>query len=259
MNNILTNAIAASIVIATAGSAGATIYQWDWQVGDPGHYGTNNNGGTFESITSTFDNITNALTWDVTFSDQVTEGFTLALNNGPNPKGHAGELALLYVDLTNMTNPQMLAYAYNGRDSNNSYKDGRGNVAGLQTPDDIVDAGDRGGTGWINNLAVHDTPDGARRIVFDIDATVINTTTPMYPGSSPWFGTGYGKDLGIWFHPYRDLETEYDAGTGLLKKWKGHGGYFDGRNFETHEVPAPGPVALIAGAGVLAGSRRRRG
>lgn len=261
MNNILTNAIATSIVLATAGAASAasgTTYQWDWQVGDPGAYGTNNNGGTFESITSTFNTDTNALTWDVTFSDQVTEGFILALNDGPNPKGHAGELGLLYVDFTDAISPNMLAYAYNGLTSNNSYLDGDGNAAGIQTPDDIVDADDRGGSGWINNLTLVDTPDGKRRIMFDIDASIINNSSPVYPGSSPWFGTGFGEELGVWFHPYQNLNTQYDPGSGLLTQWSGQGGWLDGRDFTTQEIPSPGPVALIAGAGLLAGSRRRR-
>lgn len=258
MNNILKTAIAASFVAAAAGSASATIYQWDWQVGDPGAYGTSNKGGTFESITSTFDTATNALTWDVTFSDQITEGFTLALNNGPNPKGHAGELALLYVDLTDVPNPRMLAYAYNGKNTNNSYRDGDGNVSGNQAPDDIVDAEDRGGSNWIQELTVEDTVDGKRRIAFSIDATVINNTTPDYPGSTPWFGTGFDEKFGIWFHQYTDLSTSYDPSTGLLTGWSGKSGYFDGSGFSTREVPAPGPVALIAGAGMLAGSRRRR-
>lgn len=258
MNKIITNAIAASIVVAAAGSAGATIYEWDWQVGDPGAYGTKNTGGTFESILSTFNTETNALTWDVTFSDQITDGFTLALNNGPNPKGHAGELALLYVDITDIPNPKMLAYAYNGKNSNNSYFDGNGEVAGNQAPDDIVDVEDRGGSGWIDHLTVVDSIDGKRTISFAIDATVINNKTPDYPGDTPWFGTGFDDKFGIWLHPYMDLETEYDPGNGLLTKWNGKSGYFDGSGFKTTEVPSPGPVALIAGAGVLAGSRRRR-
>jgi hypothetical protein len=259
MNSTLTNAIAASIVVAAAGSAGATIHQWDWQVGDPGSYSTNNNGGTFESISTTFNTSTNALTWGVTFSDQITEGFTLAINNGPNPKGHAGELALLYVDLTNLPAPRMLAYAYNGQNSNNSYFDGVGNVAGNQTPDDIVDVEDRGGSGWIDHLTVEDTMDGKRHVSFAIDATVINTNTPLYPGATPWTGAAFDENFGLWFHQYKNLSTSYDAATGLLTGWSGNSGYFDGSGFVTTEVPAPGPVALIAGAGVLAGTRRRRG
>ena len=258
MNNIITSAIAASIITATAGTAGAAIYQWNWQVGDTGSYGLNNRGGTFESITSTYNTVTNALTWDVTFSDQITDGFTLALNDGPNPKGHAGELALLYVDVTDTNDPRMLAYAYNGQNTNKSYIDGDGNAPGHQTPDDIVDADDRNGSGWINSLTVEDTPDGKRRIFFDIDATVLNSTTPMYPGSTPWFGMGFGEKLGVWFHPYKSLDTEYNPANGLLTKWKGRGGWFDGGNIDTTVVPAPGPVALLAGAGLLAGSRRRR-
>ncbi|MCB9838893.1 MAG: hypothetical protein H6813_06100 [Phycisphaeraceae bacterium] len=257
MNSTLTTAIAASIVAAIAGSSSAAIHQWDWQVGDPGGYGTNNNGGTFESIHSTFNTDTNALTWDMTFSDQVTKGFTLALNDGPNPKGHAGELALLYVDITSPAAPKMLAYAYNGQNSNTSYIDGVGNIAGNQTPDDIVDVDDRGGSNWIEHFTVEDTMDGKRVVSFAIDASVINTHTPDYPGSTPWFGLGFGEKLGIWLHPYRTLSASYDPVDGLLNSWGGDQGWFDGSNLVTQEVPAPGPVALLAGAGMIAGSRRR--
>lgn len=76
-------------------SANAALYQWDWNVGDPGSYGVNNNGGTFESIHSEYDSVSKHFTWSVTFSDQVTKGFTLAVNNGPNPKNTPGQLAAL--------------------------------------------------------------------------------------------------------------------------------------------------------------------
>lgn len=259
MNSTLTNAIAASVIAAaSAGAAHATIHQWEWQPGDPGNYGINNNGGIFEAITTTFDTDTNALTWDVTFGNQVTDGFTLAINNGPNPKGHAGELALLYVDVRDAMLPRMLAYAYNGQNSNTSYIDGVGNQAGNQTPDDIVDVEDRGGSGWIKHLSVEDTIDGKRIISFAIDATVINTTTPMYPGATPWTGAAFDEEFGVWLHPYRNLSATYDPATGLLTGWGGSQGWFDGSGFRTTEVPAPGPFALIAGAGLLAGSRRRK-
>jgi hypothetical protein len=239
---------------ALSGSASAALHQWNWAVGDPGSYGTNNNGGTFESITSCFDTVTNELSWSVTFSDAVTKGFTLALNDGPNPKGHAGELALLYVDANVADNVKIVAYAYNGQNTRDSYKDGNGNVAGDQAPDFIQNLGNAGN---ILSAGVSDNA-GKRTISFTIDASDINAHSPLYPDAvDPWFGIGFAEKLGIWFHPFKTFNPTY-AVDGSISALSASGeGWFDGSNFDTDiKVPTPG-AASLAGLAALAFLRRR--
>lgn len=253
-----------------AGAANASVFQWDWERGDPGSYGINDNGGRFGSVSATYDSNTNVLDWSVTFTNDVTEGFTLALNNGPNPKGHAGELALIYVDASAAVDParggdadvMLTAYAYNGKNSNNSYRDGDGNTGGNQTPDIIMDATQR--NDWVLDASVVDI-NGSRTISFKVDASMINDHSPMYPdptlppNADPkdgWFGLGFGEQLGLWMHPYRDFDAAYDQQTGAIASLgTGGEGWFDGRDFTT--TPTPGAAALLGMSG-LAMMRRRR-
>ena len=253
MNTSLTaGAIGALGLLACAAGADAALYQWDWDRGDPGHYGLNDNGGTFESVSATFHTATREFSWSVTFSDQVTEGFTLAVNDGPNPKGHAGELALLYVDARDHSNTMITAYAYNGKNSRDSFKDGDGQTSGLQ-PADFISEADR--SSFIIDASVVDH-DGKRTISFSLSAADVNTHSPAYPsGDDDWFGIGFGEQLGLWMHPYRNFDPTYGPTGAITSLSASGGGWFDGRDFTT--IPAPGAAAFGA-VGLLAGLRRRR-
>lgn len=239
--------------LMSAAGANAAQFQWDWNVGDPGSYDVSNTGGTFESIHSTYDNVTKHFTWEVTFSDRKTEGFTLAVNNGPNPKSTPGQLALLYVDADNMNDVKLTAYGYNGKNANTSWKDGDGTRWGNQTPDLIADHND---PGWVLSATAFDSG-GKRTIAFTIDATVINAHNPDYPDpdGDPWMGVQYDELLGVWMHPYQKFNAEYYSSGKIKSLHTWCEGWFDGTNFET--VPAPGAAALLAIGAV--GSLRRRG
>ncbi|GAB4520181.1 MAG: hypothetical protein Tsb0013_23820 [Phycisphaerales bacterium] len=245
-----------------AGAANASFFEWNWAPGDPGQYGINNNGGQFSGVNATFNANTNQLTWTVAFTNDVTEGFTLALNNGPNPKGHGGELALLYVDASDANDVMITAYSYNGQNNNRSWRDGNGQQSGDQPADLIMNANQR--NDWVLSASVTDV-NGARTISFTADVTDILGHTPMYPdpdlppSADPregWYGIGFAEQLGLWMHPYRTFDATYDPQTGAISALSTSGeGWFDGRNFET--VPTPGAVAL-AGLSGLAMLRRRR-
>ncbi len=249
--------LAVAALAAAAGAASANEYVWNWTT--PSSPITNNTGGTFESISARYDAGTNQFVWNVVFSNQITKGYTLAVNDGPNPKGHAGELALLYVDFSSNATRKVTAYAYNGANTNRSWIDGNGAVSGNQTADFIQGSNL---PGWYN-LAVNDTSDGKRHVSLSVDATTINGHTPLYPGpngASEWEGIGFGPQIGLWMHTYSTLSSGYFA-NGHICGWNTSGeGWFDGSNFQTVLVPLP--PAAWAGIGGLAVvgfvSRRRK-
>lgn len=248
--------VVGSLLIAAAGqSASAALFQWDWTRGDPGTSGLNDNGGTFESIHSTFDSASKVLTWELTFSDQVTQGFTLALNNGPNPKGHPGELVLLYADFRNAGDIRLSAYGYNGQNSINSWRDGDGVTPNDQPADMIKGINDS--ASWMLSASKTDGMDGSRTLTFEIDATDLINHTPMHPdpNGDPWFGIGYAQKLGLWLHPFRTFAPTYGGAGQITGIQTGSQGWFDGSNFDT--VPTPGAAVLMGLSGVLTLRRRR--
>ena len=241
---------------AACAIASADVYTWSWQPGDPGG-GYNNAGGTFKSIDASFNSGSQRLTWDIAFDDQISDGFTLALNNGPNPRGHAGELALVYFDATDVDNVRVTSYAYNGLNTQTSYRDGSP-LSGTQAADVIFGVVPiEGQTPSVLHASVTDS-EHTRRMRLVLDASSINSHTPGYPGSmgiEEWFGIGFDTGLGVWLHPVSNLTTEYGE-DGALSYWSGRQGWLDGANF-TAQVPAPG-VAAIAAAGLGIGTGRRR-
>jgi hypothetical protein len=217
----------------------------------------NNAGGVFETINASYNNTTQRFVWDVVFSNQVTRGYTLAVNTGPNPKGHAGELALIHFDATNLGTPKVTAYAYNGQNAINSWIDGNGAVAGNQTPDLIKSASD---TSWINTASVTDAA-GKRRFLLDVNVASINGHTPLYPsGQNDWTGVQFSNMIGLWFHTFTGLYTTY-GNQGQLCDWNyNQQGWFDASNIQTIIVPLPAGawmgMAGLIGAGVIVRKRR---
>ena len=245
------------LVIASACSAShADVYTWSWEPGDGGSF--SNSGGAFESVWGSYDAVSRTLAWEIAFSDRIAEGFTLALNDGPNPKGNGGELGLVYFDATDVSNVRVSAFAYNGMNTQTSYRDGSA-LYGTQSPDLIF-----GVSPLLENapsiLEASVLDDNAgRRLRLVLEATLINAHTPAYPGeggAEDWFGIGFGSSVGVWLHPVTSLTTEYDD-EGVLSYWSGRQGWLDGANFAA-DVPAPG-IAGVGVAGLTLASRRRRG
>jgi hypothetical protein len=205
--------------------------------------------------------------WEFTSGTQVN-GFWLVVSPGPNPKGHPGELAIIYFDAKTLTannsiTPTATIYNYNGVNNASSWNDGAP-TAGVQTPDRIWSSLDSGDAASIIQLSATDNGT-SRRFVFEIDATAIQTHTPLYPNPNgdDWTGLAFGAKLGTWFHPMSGMTTSYGtdpsaANFNFLTSF----GYaqqasFDTANLNTELLPAPGAVALLGFAG-LAGARRRR-
>ncbi len=244
--------IGAGAIVAACSSANAAIFAWDWTRGQPVSAGISDAGGTIGGISTSFNTVTNRFTWSVTFTDQVTQGFTLVVSPGPNPKGNAGELAIIYFDAKVMNDPKISVYNYNGLNSATSYKDGNP-TAGTQAPDRITNTLLEAST--FESFSAVDAG-GKRTLSFAMDATSINNHNPLYPSGDDWTGVEYGQKLGIWFHPYKNLTRTYND-SGYLTNWSGTDGWMDGNNIPTREVPTPGAFALGGLAG-LAMIRRKR-
>ncbi len=237
--------------------ASADVYSWDWSAAVNGTSGLNMAAGEFQSIHAEYNDASERFLWSVTFADQITDGYTLAINDGPNPKGHAGELGLIYFDASNGA-PIVTVYAYNGVNSQNSYADGSP-AAGTQAPDMILASdGVTNHASIMQASVVDDMMNGTRTMTLELDATIINNHIPANPGPdgpSEWTGVQFAELLGLWMHPVTNLNASYDSEMALTS-WGGTQGWFDGANFTT-TVPAPGAFALL-GMGGLVMSRRRR-
>ena len=244
---ISTLALIAGTCAATS-VANADLFVWDWAAGDTG---VSNAGGTFDSIHTTYDSGTSILTWEMTFSDQITDGFTVAINGGPNPQGYAGEFALLYFDATDTNDLRLTTFGYNGQDTQTSYMDGS-EAPGNQAPDEIYN-----NVSILNELLSASVTDsaGSRTFAFSLDTSVINAHSPLYPALSPWTGMQFDQFIGAWVHPVTGLTTAYDN-NGTLVDWTAdRNGFMDTSWRPT--TPAPGSVALLAFGGAMATRRRR--
>ncbi len=246
---------ALAALAASAGVANAITYSYSRTGG-----ANNSEGGALQSIQSTFNTQTNRFTWTANFSNRITNGFTLVVSPGPNPKGHPGELAILYFDNTNLANPVLTVYGYNAKNDQDSYRDGS-NASGTQAPDRIMSSVNS--SSLVNSLSATDTSGGGRRLSFDIDASVINAHFPTYanPAGNDYTGVEYGNNpsnpnrIGIWFHTNAGLSTSYNS-DGYLTNWSSPlQGWLDLANSTV--TPAPGSVALLA-IGSLVASRRKR-
>ena len=249
--------VAGALACAVAGGASATTY-----VFDSTSVAQNPSAGFIERITTTYTPSNNAFTWSVTFADQLTTGYTLAVSPGPNPKNNPGQLALIYFDASDTSDVAVSAYGYNGLNALNSFVDGNGAVAGVQAPDFIVGTEDAAPDSWLIDASVTDAG-GKRTLSLTIDADVIQSHVPLYPdpAGDPWTGVAFGEKIGYWFHTFRGLNAGYDA-NGRLTNWgfSAHG-WSDVANLNAITV-VPLPPAAWAGLVGLAGAavlRRRVG
>ena len=215
---------------------GGTTYSWSRTSG------FNNNGGAIQELAATYNPQTNILSFVAEIehtNNRTTNGFTVAINNGPNPKGR-GELSLLYFDASGPT-PVLTAYGYNGVNGFSSYFDGS-DAAGTQTPDRIASS-------LVDSSFLLDAwadDDGtSTSLGFIIDASVITDHMPMYVDGEPWYGIGFDDALGIWFHTKTNLSASYT--NGWLNSWSyASQGWLDASNLatdsEVEECPEECPV-----------------
>lgn len=240
------------LILGSFTAAQATTYRWSWSGATP----VSHAGGTINEVHAEFDSAAQRLKYEVKFSARPgstskPDGYWMAINNGPNPKGVAGELALFYFDAS-ASAPVLTAYGYNGFNGNSSYYDGSP-ASGTQAPDRL--ASSKLSTSWINNLSVVNSG-SYRTMRFDINVGGINSHTPIYPDSDPWKGAQFDNMLGLWMHPVDSLTTAYT--NGYLSNWShGYEGWLDLTGEHTEVVPEPATMAVL-GMGAVALMRRRR-
>lgn len=244
MNKLALTA-AAFLTYAFGGAAHAAVHQWVWDGSSPTQ---NTAGGTISSLVSTFDDNSDVFTWDVTFSDGVaknTNGYWLVVSDGPNPKGINSQLAIMYFDATNLADPKVSIYRYNGANNTSSF----------QSPGDLLASTE--GAGASDIVASASQSAGKRTFKLSVDATAINAKyAPGAPTVFPdWEGIEFGQKIGMWFHSIKNAKFQYQGEhlTGLT----GTAGWLDGSHECTHIIPAPG-AAVLAGLGGLMAVRRRR-
>ena len=256
-------AIAAAIV-ASALLAPATAEAGYWR-----YTHSSPSSAWYKSIQTEYDPDSKRFLWDFTAGSGVN-GYWLVVSPGPNPKGYAGELAILYLDANGLTanstiTPKLTIYGYNGQNGILSYMDGS-QAAGVQTPDRIFSSLNPDTTGTIMQLSASDTG-GLRRFTVELDATIIQNYTPLHNGGAmgvEWTGVAFGQQLGAWFHPSAGTTTSYGTNPANPDfNWLTSFSYtgqasFDTVNLGTQWVPAPGAMALLGLAGAVGGRRRRR-
>lgn len=256
----------------SAAPVDAQPFEWNWVAPDnsfkvgngsglhrytsPEGIAVNDRAGTIESIATSFDPATGQFSWSATFggvpgySWLETDGFTLAITGGSNPKGVDGELALLYFDASRGT-PVLTAYGYNTKNNFSSFFDGS-KARGRQRPDRIFSSILDGGVDFIDVA----NPDGTHTLGFSLDASAINGHTPRYGNPADWTGIEFGEDIGVWFHPISGLSTKYRHGY-LKWWWYCTQGWFDGAGQPTTPIaPEPGTLLMLAGGAWVALRRR---
>lgn len=225
----------AALVAASGGALAGNTYAWDWN-----GTGANHRGGTLASLSTTYNETNNVFRWEATYSNQITEGFTLAINDGPNPKGIRGELSLLYFDASG-SDVNVSAYEYSGNNDSRSW----------QSPGVLLNKS--GDANFIRTATSTDNANGTRTFVLEMDATAINA----YYTTADWEGVAFGEKIGLWFHSFKNLSTSYNS-DGTLASWSGTDGWLDLSNHNTTTIPMPAAGAMgLAGLGIVAGRRRR--
>jgi hypothetical protein len=231
--------------VAVSSSALGAVFSWNYNGVSPAQ---NPNAGAISNINASFNNTTDAFSWDVTYSDGATkdtDGFWLVVNDGPIPRGTPDEYAIIYFDATNLAAPKVSVYRYSGQNNGLSW----------QTPGDLLLTNQMAGSGITATATQTGTQ---RRFQLSFDATGVNTrysaaTSPSFPD---WDGVEFGNNIGVWFHTVAGASFGYNNTTKKINSFSfNKEGWLDTENQRT--IPAPASAALVALGGLVAARRRR--
>ncbi|MFK7965003.1 MAG: hypothetical protein AB8C46_13655 [Burkholderiaceae bacterium] len=199
----------------------------------PGNFGPSraNPVVSYDSINATFHTGTEQLTWTVDFGSIIPSSAWVVFSPGPNPKGATDELGIAYLD---QASGDAWIYAYNGRNSNDSYRSGpllEYLPGAYQYNGDVA--------------------------TFAFDSSGVNAQLTS--------GFAFGPSIGIWYHPVIGGAITGDA-SGISLFGAGSQRWLDtsldgdclGSNgcITTTNVSAPASAALL-GIGMLAMVGRR--
>ena len=203
---------------AYATAAQATLYTFE----DSNPSGGGPLGDVWENISGSYDDSTEVFSWETTFNNPNIDGFWLVVSDGPNPKGHSNQLAIMYGDLENEF---LSVYVYNGANSNASY---------ATTP-------------WINTYGLN--YDGST-VSFSFDASYVNS----FSAHPEWEGIQFGPEkIGVWFHasvwngdgPNADAFV-YNDDEQIENYRISSQAWYDKKDLPVTTVPEPAPLATLA-------------
>lgn len=215
-----------SVLLSTA-PAFATTFTFDKSSGLSGSQGA----GVTKSILTSYDNNTDEFTWSSTFEKKngiLADGLWGVLNNGSNPKGTGGELAIFFADGTKGITS---FFEYNGKNNIDSLtKPGRylGQTALLSTDTTVGDK-------------------LQRNFSFNIDATDINNASTNLKGKilEDWKGIQFDRNIGLWVHGVAGLNTEYDEDGKLTQFAYTSDSWYDVADEQATAVPEPASAAAL--------------
>lgn len=248
-------AIAAGLAFGVASQASATTFKFDWEKADGGNLGIskvtgrgqgigiNHGVGDYETVNTSYNDKTGEFKFAASFTTRdgnPIDGGWVVISDGPNPKQHDKEYAIMYID---GVNERVTAYAYNGQNNSTSYRQ-----------NDFLGSWD----------LEYDEGNGESSFSFAFDATEINARQDIDSG---WKGLAFSDQVGLWFHAGRDTNVTYstavDEETGDetvtgINSFSSNAKWYDSGALDTESVPEPTSLlafGLIGGA--FAVSRRR--
>ena len=192
----------------------------------------NNSIGYQKSITSSFDNVSNILTWDSVFEkrgDHQPNGGWLVFTEGPNPKHAEGSYAIFYMD---GTSGRLSAFEYDRQTKKNSYQDSSRFIASWDNAVNVVDNGTESS------------------LSFSVDvSSVLNAGIK----------TGFDDSMGVWFHATSGTNAGYDENGQLTSLAYSGKNWFDseGAGLKTKvatkptAAEVPEPATGLLGLGLI--------
>lgn len=218
---LLLSSILTATFLSLGSPVSAAIFQFS--ASDPSGLNGSKRAGKTTEVKASYDTDSDLFKWSSTFvangKGRTPDGAWLVVNNGPNPKGNTGELAIAYLD---EAEGKVSFFEYNGANSANSYNS-PGNY--LAFTDLNVNKG--------SNSVTYD---------FEFDSTDLNNL-----GLGPnWKGLQFDHEIGIWFHGVDDLHTSY-TGDKLTEFIYRKQSWYDVGHKKTEKIPEPSTMFGLFG------------
>lgn len=247
----ITALVAASAALSS--TTLADVYEYSWN--ESSSIDLFDNAGEFNEINASYDTNTERLTWEISFFDQVTDGFSLSISPYANPESTEGQLAVFYFDATG-DDVVVTAYGSRGYDNRRSYSDGS-MLSGIQSPDLVLGASTVSGSSAVIQASTEDIR-RERVVTLEVDLSGLMGHDALYRTGGAWTAAKFGETLGFKLYTFADLTTEYNE-DGSIESWNYERfGWFEREGqVTTHSIPTPGTAGLL-GLGGLLGARRRR-